>query len=482
MCRSKNTVSQWASTSLWQKLWFFVTVLLIAVIGTILLVASHAATPAVSLEPESGTLNAVSPIADSLASNGKAVRFGVGATPTPTPPPPPSTGFTHPGILVNKQDLDFVKGKIAAGSEPWAGLYAKMKGSSLAAVTYAASPLSNLDCGASVASCESFMNDTQAAYIDSLLWYYSGNNTYAQKSIDIMNKWSATLNTTSTTSNSPLFSAWAAEVFPRAAEIIRYTYTPPSGQAGLNVTAFSTMLNNALLPRLASGTAAMASSNGNWDLSMTEGLMNIGIFEDNKGLFDQGVARWQARTPAYVYLSSDNNKTGIPIAPPGDKYNSAKQIQCFWLNSQAPSTSCDSSQFFVENGQSQETCRDFNHVALGLSSLFNGAETAHIQGVDLYGQQKSRLMAGLEANTAIINARTYPTAICLGTVTGKADKNINTYSTYVIGGNEFANRQGLSSQMTATNKAVQGVEAGQTYSGPANRMMVWEALTHYQVP
>src|SRR5689334_6320429 len=30
-----------------------------------------------------------------------------------------STGFVHPGILVSQPLLDFVKGKIAAGAEPW---------------------------------------------------------------------------------------------------------------------------------------------------------------------------------------------------------------------------------------------------------------------------------------------------------------------------------------------------------------------------
>ena len=37
----------------------------------------------------------------------------------PPPPPPGSNGFAHPGVLLDRGQLDFVKAKIAAGAEPW---------------------------------------------------------------------------------------------------------------------------------------------------------------------------------------------------------------------------------------------------------------------------------------------------------------------------------------------------------------------------
>jgi hypothetical protein len=46
------------------------------------------------------------------------------------------------------------------------------------------------------------------------------------------------------------------------------------------------------------------------------------------------------------------------------------------------------------NGVSQETCRDFGHLSYGLASTFNVAETALIQGVDLYTPNADRLLVG----------------------------------------------------------------------------------------
>lgn len=43
-----------------------------------------------------------------------------------------------------------------------------------------------------------------------------------------------------------------------------------------------------------------------------------------------------------------------------------------------------------------ETCRDLGHVQLGYATLVNTAETAWQQGIDLYGEEQDRLIAGAE--------------------------------------------------------------------------------------
>jgi hypothetical protein len=43
-----------------------------------------------------------------------------------------------------------------------------------------------------------------------------------------------------------------------------------------------------------------------------------------------------------------------------------------------------------------ETCRDLGHVQLGYATLVNTAETAWQQGVDLYGEEQDRLIAGAQ--------------------------------------------------------------------------------------
>jgi hypothetical protein len=77
------------------------------VIGSVLLVSSHAATPASSVEAEAGTVSAAaSKLNDTTASNGQAVKFGHGSTggacrsSTPnTPDGPDPWGGCFPGPL-----------------------------------------------------------------------------------------------------------------------------------------------------------------------------------------------------------------------------------------------------------------------------------------------------------------------------------------------------------------------------------------------
>jgi hypothetical protein len=59
-------------------------VALVGFIGVFLLNLSHAATPAVSVEPENGTLSTASSITDTTASNGRAVKFGAASGGTGT--------------------------------------------------------------------------------------------------------------------------------------------------------------------------------------------------------------------------------------------------------------------------------------------------------------------------------------------------------------------------------------------------------------
>jgi mannan endo-1,4-beta-mannosidase len=65
---------------------------LFAIVGVILIVASHAATLTVSIEAESGTVSGAAGAGDGTGASGSAsVKFGTGTTPTP-PTPPPSGG------------------------------------------------------------------------------------------------------------------------------------------------------------------------------------------------------------------------------------------------------------------------------------------------------------------------------------------------------------------------------------------------------
>jgi hypothetical protein len=360
------------------------------------------------------------------------------------------TGLVHPGVLVNKGQLDFLKQKIAAGAAPWMAAFTKASTSRFGAKTYAPAPVAVVECGPYSnpnIGCSAETNDAVAAYTQAVLWNLTGDEGYAQTAVKIMNAWSAVLKQ-HTSSNAPLQSAWAGSVFPRAAEIIRYTYR---GWAAADVSAFSAMLNLVYLPEVVNGAPG---DNGNWELAMAEATMAIGVFLDDRATFDKGVALWRRRVPAYIYLKTDGP---TPVPPPGTNKTGA-QLIAYWYN-----------QTTLVDGLMQETCRDFGHVTGGLAAMVDGAETARIQGVDLYGEQAARISAAMEFHASYINGAAVPTWLCGGTLTALQANN-----TWEIAYNHYANRAGMSLPATA-------VLVGKIRPVGVSLFMAWESLTHAEV-
>jgi hypothetical protein len=216
--------------------------------------------------------------------------------------------FRHPGVLVSREQLDFLKGRIAVGAQPWKAAYDRMRSSSYASLSYAPKPRAVVECGSYSNpnyGCSDERNDAVAAYTHALLWHFTGNAAHAQKAIAILNAWSATIQS-HTNSNAPLQSAWAASLWPRAAEILRHT---GAGWGAGDVTRFASMLRNAYIPYIQNGSGA----NGNWELSMIEALMHCAVFLDDRTLFDKALSMWRKRVPAYFYLAKDGP---LPVPPP----------------------------------------------------------------------------------------------------------------------------------------------------------------------
>src|SRR3984957_14926227 len=161
-----------------------------------------------------------------------------------------SAGFYHPGVLVNRAQLDFVKQKIAAGAEPWKAGFEAGKASDSGSLNYIPPPWKTCECGPFSRpdiGCKDEQHDSEAAYTQALLWYISGNKAYAENAINIMNAWSITLTGGHKFANGPVQAAWCGEQWPRAAEIIRYTYP---GWVPADVAKFQDMLTTQYLPSL----------------------------------------------------------------------------------------------------------------------------------------------------------------------------------------------------------------------------------------
>jgi hypothetical protein len=357
-----------------------------------------------------------------------------------------TNGFVHPGILVSGGMLDFVKGKIAAGAQPWKDAFDRASSDGLGKLPYTPHPLATVECGSFSnpdIGCTDEKQDAAAAYTQALLWYYTGDQKYADSAINIMNQWASTVKA-HTNSNAPLQSAWVAELFPRAAEIIRYSN---AGWADSAIDDFATMLTTVYLPEVVNGV----DSNGNWELSMAEATINIGIFTNDQDVFAQGVSLWRKRTPAYVYLSTDG---ATPVPPPTGNH-SGSELVAYWYNQSK----------FVD-GLSQETCRDLGHVQYGLAAMINAAETASIQGVDLIGEEQARISAALEFHAQYIDGSPVPSWLCAGTLNA-----VSADPMWEIGYNQYATTLGLALPNTKTLVMKQRPSA-------ADHHMVWETLSH----
>ncbi|HEY4018832.1 MAG TPA: family 16 glycoside hydrolase, partial [Pseudonocardiaceae bacterium] len=266
------------------------------------------------LDPPSGAANRVYPQARTgvnlpimLEYHGMPVQYrNIWALPSkdgddsPYPHVAPPE-FQHPGVLVNQAQLDFVKAKVANGEQPWTDAFNAAKASDLASLSYTPSPVPTVECGSNSnpdIGCKAEQNDASAAWTDALLWYISGDQAYAQKAIQIMNAWSSTLKGGHTLSNAPVESGWTGSTWAEAAELVRYTN---AGWSPTDVAAFGNMLGTQYVPNLLTG--GPACFNGNWELTIAEALMNIGVFDNNKTWFDTAVAYWRDRTPTYMYLA-----------------------------------------------------------------------------------------------------------------------------------------------------------------------------------
>jgi hypothetical protein len=358
--------------------------------------------------------------------------------------------FTHPGVGVSRQQLDFMRSKVLANAQPWKAAYDQMMASNYASLSRTPTARSVVECGSYSNpnfGCTNEREDAIAAYTLSLAWYVTRDNRYADKAIQIMDAWSNTI-TDHTNSNAPLQTAWSASSWPKAAEIIKYVYGnwPNSGR-------FATMLRNVYLPEIINGS----NSNGNWELSMTEAIQGIGVFLEDKAVYDKAISLYRVRVPAYVYLESDG---ALPKTKPSQNLDTSAKIVAYWQG-----------QGTFVTGLTQETCRDFTHTGYGISSISHVLETSRIQGIDLYPEFGERLRQALgfqskwERNLEVV-----PSWLCGGTL------NRGLGPITEVGYNALHTRLGIA--MTNT----QVLTESRRPAGSNNLFVAWETLTNAENP
>ncbi len=259
--------------------------------------------------------------------------------------------FVHPGMLHTKSDLEDLKSRVQSGKEPWFSAFGELKNSKYADLNKAPRPFENVANGPHNKPNNGgteFYQDGNFAYTMALLWVITGDQRYAEKSIEILNAWSYTLKMV-TLESKKLKIGVAGIKYLNAAEIIRYTY---KNWKKKDQDAFEKMILDIWYEGIKDFRPLV---NGNWDASMEQTMLCIGIFLDRKDIFDR----------AYHQLTVGDSNGAI------DNY-------------------------FSETGQCQESGRDQGHTQMGLSYICNACEVAWKQGYDAYSLYDNRLLKGFE--------------------------------------------------------------------------------------
>jgi len=374
--------------------------------------------------------------------------------------------WAHPGVLVSAPQLAFVRAALAAGEQPFAAAFAKAAGSAFSNLSWAPQgpPASGvIECGGYSRpdhGCSAEASDAVAAYTHALLFALGagadGGAAHARAAARIMDAYARV--TKYNISNAPLQAAWSASKWSRAAELV--LRAEGGGEAvwpAANAAAFVAFLVNVELPLIANETNA----NGNWATSMIEGIAGIAVLTEDEELLQRAAFFWRTRVPSYVYMASDGPRpVPLPVRPGGQGPPNTQG----WYGQETFNASVE--------GLAQETCRDAEHTQMGLAAALNAAETARIQGVDLFSEEAPRLRAGLEWHSRLLLGAAQPAFVCGG---GRVvDANVS-YPTFEVGFNALANRLGLPMPDTLAH-----LERNvRTLPLPENGwMMEWETLTH----
>ena len=351
--------------------------------------------------------------------------------------------FIHPGAINSAAELDFVKGRIMVGAQPWKGEFDQLRASGYA--TRGAHSLRTINSNGKDA--EVSRDDALAAYAQSLLWHFSGEDKYARRSITMLNAYSNLQRFTAGSDQDRLQAGWIGAVFASAAEIMRGHPNWPTH----DVERFQDMFRRAFYPQLKTAS----TWNGNVDLTQIDALMAIAVFNEDQKEFSAALDRLKARSRAYIYLKSDGLRPS-PIAGDGG------DPQAFWSNP----------KHWID-GLTQETCRDNGHHSqFGLGSAFHAAEIAWHQGVDVFGENQERYIAAMEL---------LATQFLSGSMKGVTEDDTpttNRYDAWEIAYNHYHRRKGI--KLPNTEKLI--MEQIRVKAPRAVCNLAFDMLTHSGLP
>lgn len=260
-----------------------------------------------------------------------------------------STPFIHPGMAQNIRDLEFMKQKVLAGEKPWKNAYDNLQ--KITSLNFIPQPFTHISVGpygANSSGGKEFSESASEAYNHALMWYITGNKSYAEKAIEILNAWSPVI-WDFDDNNAKLNVGLSGYYFLNAAELLKNS---DSGWKKEDIEKFKRMVLTVFYPTIKD---FFTEANGNWDASIINTMLCIGVFTDNHEIFNRAVERF--------YRGPGNS--GI-------------------------------TKYIYPTGQIQESTRDWGHVQLGIGEFAKAAQVAWTQGLDFYSVADNRLALGYE--------------------------------------------------------------------------------------
>jgi hypothetical protein len=271
--------------------------------------------------------------------------------------------LVHPGMLQSRADLEFMRQRVAAGEEPWKSAWDYLLRQGYSSLEFKPQPFARVIRGPygnpSIGGNE-ILASADAAHSHALQWIVTGKPAHAQKVIEILAAWSPVLESFHE-NDAKLLAGLTGHKFCNAAEIIRYT---GAGWREEQIEQFKGMLLNVYYPLIRD---FFPEANGNWDGAIVATMLCIGIFCDDRAIFDRAVDH---------FLRGRGNG-GI-------------------------------TRYVYPSGQCQESTRDQGHVQLGLGEFAQACQVAWTQGVDLFGTADNRLALGFEYTARFLAGQPVP--------------------------------------------------------------------------
>ncbi|MEY4488317.1 MAG: hypothetical protein RIQ79_825 [Verrucomicrobiota bacterium] len=252
--------------------------------------------------------------------------------------------FTHPGIPLTVTDLDAVKAKVLAGEQPWKAGYDLLVADGRSQLTYTMQgPFASVSRNPHVNRNE-WMNDMQAVWNLSRMWYFTGNVAYAQKAHDILIAWANT-QTEFVGTEAQLDLGDHAFRYVGGADILRGTW---SGWTEADTTAVKSLFANVYWPATGLGGEVLGPGNKG-GLALSAGTA-IAVFCDDSTRLNKAL----------------------------------NQLRSF------PSTGFVNT---LTNGEHGETGRDQGHSYGQMLAMAFTSEVLWKQGIDVFSERDNRILA-----------------------------------------------------------------------------------------